>query len=93
LLNGVSLVDPLTGLRVVRAEILRDWQVQSKGFDIEVELNHLVERKGFNILEIPIEYRVRLGEKKLGIHNGGEIFKRMFLELAYETTNPLPKLL
>ena len=92
LLNGVSLVDPLTGLRVVRAEILRDWKVQSKGFDIEVELNHFVERKGLNILEIPIEYRVRLGEKKLGIHNGGEIFKRMFIELAYETTNPLPKL-
>jgi len=89
LLNGVELVDPLTGLRVVRAEILRNWKVQSKGFDVEVELNHFVERMGFNILEIPIEYRERLGEKKLGVRNGGEIFKRMFLELAYETVNPL----
>ena len=36
LLNGVSLDDPLTGLRVVRAEILRNWRVRSKGFDVEV---------------------------------------------------------
>ena len=28
-LNGVQLADPLTGLRVVRAEILRNWKVQS----------------------------------------------------------------
>ena len=59
LLNGVPLKDPLTGLRIVRSEILRDWQVKSKGFDIEVELNHHVERKGFTIKEIDIEYRQR----------------------------------
>ncbi len=44
-LNGVQLEDPLTGLRVVRAEILRNWKVKSKGFDIEVELNHRVRAR------------------------------------------------
>jgi dolichol-phosphate hexosyltransferase len=91
LLNGVELTDPLTGLRVVRPEVLRNWKVQSKGFDIEVELNHHVEQEGFGILEIPINYRERLGKKKLGIRNGGEIFKRMLLELMHETVHPLPK--
>ena len=86
LLNGVELSDPLTGLRVVRPEILKNWAVTSKGFDIEVELNHHVEQMGFGILEVPIEYRVRLGKKKLGIRNGGEIFKRMFIELIYENS-------
>jgi len=43
LLNGVSMQDPLTGLRVMRADLLRHWNVKSQGFDIEVELNHLVE--------------------------------------------------
>jgi glycosyltransferase involved in cell wall biosynthesis len=86
LLNGVTLVDPLTGLRVVRAKILRNWQVQSKGFDIEVELNHHVERKGFDIVEIPINYRERLGQKKLGIKNGAEIFKRIMLEFVNENS-------
>jgi dolichol-phosphate mannosyltransferase len=83
LLNGVSLNDPLTGLRVVRAEILRNWKVKSKGFDVEVELNHQVERKGFGIVEVPIKYRERLGEKKLGIKHGVEILRRMMLETTY----------
>ena len=87
LLNGVSLADPLTGLRVVRAEVLRKWQVQSKGFDIEVELNHHVEREGFDIVEVPINYRERLGQKKLGIKNGAEIFKRIMLEFVNENSN------
>jgi dolichol-phosphate mannosyltransferase len=79
-LNGVSLNDPLTGLRVVRWEILRDWRPKSKGFDVEVELNHLVENKGFGIMEIPIHYRPRLGEKKLKIRHGLTIFKRILIE-------------
>ena len=82
-LNGVPLTDPLTGLRVVRAEILRNWKVKSKGFDIEVELNHRVEREGFGIVEVPIKYRERLGEKKLGVRNGAEIFRRIMLETTY----------
>jgi dolichol-phosphate mannosyltransferase len=86
LLNGVSLADPLTGLRVVRAGILRNWVVQSKGFDVEVELNHHVERAGFGIVEIPINYRERLGQKKLGIKNGAEIFKRIMLEFVNENS-------
>jgi len=83
LLNGVNLTDPLTGLRAVRAEILRNWKMKSKGFDMEVELNHHVEREGFGIVEVPIEYRVRLGTKKLGLMNGGEILRRIVLESTY----------
>lgn len=80
MLNGIPLRDPLTGLRVIRSEILRDWQVRSKGFDIEVELNHHVERKGYSIKEVDIAYRPRLGEKKLGLRHSVEIFKRIILE-------------
>ena len=65
LLNGVHMHDPLTGLRVVRWKILKNWKPKSKSFDLEVEMNHYVERKGYGIVEIPIHYRPRLGEKKL----------------------------
>lgn len=78
--NGVSLRDPLTGLRVIRTEILRDWAVKSQGFDIEVELNRHVERKGYTILEMPIKYRKRIGEKKLKAKHGATILKRILLE-------------
>jgi dolichol-phosphate mannosyltransferase len=83
MLNGVQLRDPLTGLRVIRSGILRDWKVRSRGFDLEVEMNHHVERRGFTIREIDIEYRERLGEKKLKIKHGFTILKRIMLETAY----------
>jgi len=85
MLNGVSLQDPLTGLRVIRAGILQGWLLKSKGFDIEVELNHLVARRGFKIQEIPICYRARLGEKKLKLTHGFSILRRILLEKAAPT--------
>ena len=83
MLNGVFLKDPLTGLRVVRADILRKWVVRSKGFDVEVELNREVVRQGFVSAEVPIRYRARLGRKKLRVKDGLTIFKRILLEFAY----------
>jgi glycosyltransferase involved in cell wall biosynthesis len=80
LFNGVSLRDPLTGLRVIRTEILRDWVVKSQGFDIEVELNRRVERKGYTTVEVPIKYRQRMGEKKLKVRHGATILKRILQE-------------
>ena len=82
-LNGIQLTDPLTGLRVVRAQILKNWLVRSKGFDFEVELNHRIEEEGFGIAEIPIQYRERLGVKKLGIRHGAEILRRMMSETKF----------
>jgi glycosyltransferase involved in cell wall biosynthesis len=79
-LNGVRLGDPLSGLRVVRAEILERWKPKSTGFEVETELNFFVEREGYKISEIPIDYRSRLGEKKLKVHHGLAIMKRILTE-------------
>jgi glycosyltransferase involved in cell wall biosynthesis len=80
MLNGVNMRDPLTGLRVLRWDILKKWSPVSKGFDVEVELNDLVERQGYDIVEIPIPYRERLGEKKLKLRHGVTILKRMIFQ-------------
>ena len=80
MVNGVNMRDPLTGLRVVRWEIIRDWQPKSKSFDVEAELNYFVERKGYKIREIPIHYRKRLGEKKLKLRHGFIILRRILAE-------------
>jgi dolichol-phosphate mannosyltransferase len=79
-MNGVNLGDPLSGLRVVRSAVLEGWKPKSKGFDVEVEMNSLVERKGYRIVEIPIDYRNRLGEKKLKLRHGLGIMKRILTE-------------
>lgn len=79
-LNGIKLNDPLSGLRVIRVKIFKKWEPKSKGFDIEAELNFLVERKGYRIVEFPIKYRRRLGEKKLKLRHGFGIMKRIAVE-------------
>lgn len=79
-MNGVKLDDPLSGLRVVRSEILDGWRPKSKGFDVEAEMNALVERRGYHIVEIPIDYRSRMGEKKLKLRHGIGIMRRIFAE-------------
>jgi dolichol-phosphate mannosyltransferase len=79
-MNGVKLEDPLTGLRVVRSEALDGWKPKSKGFDVEAEMNALVGRKGYKIVEVPIDYRDRVGEKKLKLRHGLGIMKRIFVE-------------
>ena len=80
IMNGVKLDDPLSGLRVVRSEVLDGWRPKSKGFDVEAEMNAIVGRKGYRIVEIPIDYRNRLGEKKLKLRHGLGIMKRILAE-------------
>jgi glycosyltransferase involved in cell wall biosynthesis len=80
LLNGITLNDPLTGLRAVKWSILKNWEPKSKGFDIEAEMNHRVENMGYTTVEIPIKYRCRLGAKKLKLRHGFSILKRIISE-------------
>lgn len=78
--NGVKLNDPYTGLRIIRFNLLKDWKPKSSGFDIEAELNHHIERMGYKIVEVPIQYRKRLGKKKLGFRHGLKILRRIIIE-------------
>ena len=80
ILNGVNLNDPLTGLRLIRYNILKNWQPMSLGFDIEVELNNYITCMGYEIVEVPIKYRPRLGKKKLGFRHGLGILKRIITQ-------------
>jgi len=80
LLNGVRLRDPLTGFRVIRWRMLKNWQPKSKGFDVEAEMNYLVEKHGYRIVEVPIHYRTRLGAKKLKLVHGFTILRRIIAE-------------
>jgi len=87
ILNGVDLNDPLTGMRVVRWGILKGWKPKSTGFDIEAEINHRVERAGYQTMEIPVQYRARVGEKKLKLRHGLAIFKRIISESIQSNSN------
>ena len=64
LLNGVCMEDPLSGQRVMRYECIRTFRPQAMGFDIEVEVNSYIVRSGYQILEVPVRLRSRLGKGK-----------------------------
>jgi dolichol-phosphate mannosyltransferase len=83
-ISGVNLNDPFTGLRIIRCELLKGWKPKSLGFDIEAELNHRVSRSGYTIVEVPINYRKRLGKKKLGFRHGLNILQRIIIEKISE---------
>jgi dolichol-phosphate hexosyltransferase len=76
--NRIHLDDPLSGLRLVKAEVVRDWNPRARGFDIECELNDYVRNvKGLEISEVPVLYRERVGTKKLRFRHGLTILFRM----------------
>jgi hypothetical protein len=47
---------------------------------VEVELNHHVEKEGYQIREMSIPYRRRLGEKKLKLRYRITILRRILAE-------------
>ena len=78
LLNNVDMSDPFTGLRIIRYSLIKGWKPKSRSFDIECELNDFIlNREGYGIVEIPIEFRERVGKKKLGLRHGFIIFIRI----------------
>ncbi len=90
-LNSVSMRDPLSGLRLIRVEALYRWTPRAAGFDIECEINHHVQNDaGLEVAEIPVEYRQRVGRKKLGIVHGFRILARIF-QLRFQARPTAPE--
>lgn len=80
LLNGVTTRSSLSGQRMIRYNCLKNFQPMARGFDIEVEINSYIVRKGYGIVEIPIVSRQRLGKSKfVRLKHALEIFRRMVL--------------
>ena len=68
-LFGTRLRDVLSGMYVIKADILKEIPWEMKGFSVEAEIAAHVVSSG-RVCEVPIEYRERLGRKKLGVRHG-----------------------
>lgn len=87
LLFSTKFHDVLSGMYLMKTNVLREVSFQSKGFGIESEIVAHVASSGGYIVEVPIRYRKRLGKKKLGLRHGISILKTMF-DLAW-SYNPV----
>jgi len=77
LLFGTKIHDVLSGMYVIKTEILRELMYETRGFGTESEIVAHVACTTGDVTEVPIEYRQRLGKKKLGIKHGFQILKEM----------------
>lgn len=73
-LYGFDGSDPCTGLGGVRKEHLRRMNLTGQRFTIDSEIALKAGRMGLRVLDIPIQYRERIGRAKLsGVKDGLQI--------------------
>lgn len=83
LLFGTKLSDVLSGMYLVRKESVEDLLFTTKGFSIESEIAAHIAATTGKISEYPIEYRKRIGRKKLRVVHGVRIALDM-VRLAWQ---------
>lgn len=69
---GRRMTDVETCYKVFPLYLFNDYRIQSKGFDVEIELTILFFKKGLRMVEQPISYLPRSHElgKKIGVKDG-----------------------
>ncbi|MBA5942508.1 MAG: S-layer glycoprotein N-glycosyltransferase AglJ [Methanophagales archaeon] len=85
---GVRLNDILSGYRAFTMKCIRRMNLQKSGFEIETEMAIESVKKGERIKEVPITYKKRKGESKLGFFKDGSRIAHTLYMLT-KTHNPM----
>jgi hypothetical protein len=87
-LHAVEGGDLLSGMYGGRRESLLELSLESRGFDIEAEINVKAHARGLTCAMVPITYLERVGEKKLRAFRDGLriLYRLLQLTISY---NPL----
>ena len=59
ILTRVNVSDSQSGYRVMKASVLKNMRLSSKGYEIESEMLVKTARKGFRVREVPISFEQR----------------------------------
>jgi len=72
LFTDLNFTDIETGYKAFRGNILKDIEITSKGFGVEVEITAKIAKRKLRIYEVPISYYGRTYEegKKIGFKDG-----------------------
>ncbi|MDX2176970.1 MAG: bifunctional glycosyltransferase/class I SAM-dependent methyltransferase [Candidatus Sumerlaeia bacterium] len=87
ILNDLNLTDMETCYKLVRADILKNLNIRSSGFDLEPELTAKLARWGARIYEVPISYRGRsyAEGKKIGLKDAFHAMSAMVRYRYFDT--------
>ncbi|RLG72651.1 MAG: glycosyltransferase family 2 protein [Methanobacteriota archaeon] len=89
--GGVEVSDAQTGYRAFPRKLFKEFDVSASGLEFETMMTLQAAKRGYHIVEIPVEYRPRVGRSKLRPLRDG---LKMFLGLArvaYKETSLLAK--
>jgi len=79
--------DGQTGYRAFRKKDFEKLHVKAEGLEYETKMTVKAAKNGYNIVEIPIEYRPRIGKSKLNpFRDGYRMAKSLFSILLSETS-------
>lgn len=92
-ISCMKIQDSQTGMRAFRREMFDRLDVNAKGLEFETKMTVRAAKLGYKIVEIPIEYRPRVGRSKLNpIKDGARMMMALF-SVAYSETSLLSKMI
>ncbi|MEI6104274.1 MAG: glycosyltransferase family 2 protein [Methanothrix sp.] len=92
-ISCLRIKDSQTGMRAFRRSMFDTLDVKAKGLEFETKMTVRAAKLGYKIVEIPIEYRERVGESKLNpIKDGARMLSALF-SVAYTETSLLSKMI
>jgi glycosyltransferase involved in cell wall biosynthesis len=92
-ISCMRIMDSQTGLRAFRKQMFDKLDVKAKGLEFETKMTVRAAKLGYKIVEVPIEYRERVGKSKLNpIKDGARMLMALF-SVAYTETSLLSKMI
>lgn len=92
-ISGKTIIDGQTGYRAFRKKMFNKFDISAKGLEFETKMTVKAAKLGYKIVEVPVEYRERVGISKL--HPIRDGLKMLFglLAVAWNETSPLGKMI
>jgi glycosyltransferase involved in cell wall biosynthesis len=92
-ISCMRIKDSQTGMRAFRRQMFDKLDVKAKGLEFETKMTVRAAKLGYKIVEVPIEYRERVGKSKLRpIKDGARMLAALF-SVAYSETSLLSKMI
>ena len=92
-ISCMRIKDSQTGMRAFRRQMFDKLDVKAKGLEFETKMTVRAAKLGYKIVEVPIEYRERVGKSKLRpIKDGARMLVALF-SVAYSETSLLSKMI
>ena len=81
-LSGHRVIDPASGMRVFRREVLERLYPLPDGLNLTPVMSTRAIHEGVRLLEVPIPYKERLGRSKLNVVRDGMLFLQTIIWTA-----------